>query len=72
MVAAAAPSPSLRTVADRVNDAPVSRLLSFTEGDCTSRSGLVGGGGADTVTDTALEQLFVVSDSPVTASTHAP
>ena len=45
VVAAAAPSPSLRTVADRVNDAPAAGLLSFTEGEPTSRSGAVVAGG---------------------------
>ena len=46
--------------------------LSLTVGDPTSRSGAVVATGADTVTCTDTEQLFVVSDSSVTASTHAP
>ena len=70
-----APSPAFRTVADSVKLAPAAGLLSSTDGDSTTRSGLLGGGGgstSDTVTCTDAEQLFVVSDSPATASTHAP
>ena len=59
--------PWLRTVALRVNDAPVVGLLSSTDGVPTTRSGA-----ALTVTAIPLEQLFVVSDSPDTESTQAP
>ena len=66
-MAAEAPSPALLTVADSVNDSPVSGVLSVTESDPTTKS--VSG---ITVTDIDTdEQLFVVLDSPATASTHA-
>ena len=58
---------------DRVNALPVVGLLSFTDGEPTTKSGLTcGGGGTDTVTCTEPEQLLVVSDSPATASAQAP
>ena len=38
-MAAEAPSPAFRTVADRVNVVPEVGLLSVTEGDSTTRSG---------------------------------
>ena len=56
------------TVADSVNESPVFKSLSFTDADPTTRSGC----GSATVTVTDDEQLFVVSDSPVTVSTQAP
>ena len=56
-----------RTVAERVNIEPAIGLVSLTENSVTSRSV-----GSDTSTCTDIEQLFVVSDSSVTASTHAP
>ena len=61
--------PLLLTVADSVTCPPVTGLASLTEANVTVRSGCFGSG---TVTITDDEQLFVVSDSPVTASTHAP
>ena len=72
-----APSPAFRTVAESVKPAPAAGLPSLTDGDSTTRSGWVCGGGgggstADTVTRTDAEQLFAVSDSPATESTHAP
>ena len=57
------------TVADRANHAPASGLLSSAGGDPTTRSE---GYGSLTTTSRDLEQLFVVSDSSDTASTHAP
>ena len=60
--------PAFRTVADKVKLAPDAGLLSLTVGDPTTKSG----SGSGTVTAMAPEQLFVVSDSPVTASTQAP
>ena len=65
-MAAAAPSPSFRTVAERVNVEPAIGLVSLTENAVTTRSVPI----TSTVTDD--EQLFVVSDSSATASTHAP
>ena len=62
------PSPWFSTVAVSANGAPPAGLLSFTDGDPTTKSGF----GCGTVTCTDAEQLFVVSDSSVTASTHAP
>ena len=59
----------MRTVALSVNDSPVVGLLSLTEGAPTTRSGAAA---AVTVTVTAVEQLFVVSDSPDSRSTQAP
>ena len=70
MVAGASPSPSLRTVTDRLKDAPVCGLASFTAGVPNARSGFGGGAVASTLTE--VEQLFVVSDSSATVSTHAP
>ena len=49
---------------------PVGELLSFTEGEPTVRSEGGCGADADTTMATDPEQLFVVSDSPATASTH--
>ena len=57
------------TVADRVKLAPAAGLLLLTDGAPIARSGWTGSG---TVTCTDAEQLLVVSDSPATASTHAP
>ena len=71
-MAAASPSPVFRTSADSVNAVPVVGLLSLTDGESTTRSGLVCTGGSDTSSCTDVEQLFAVSDSPATASTHAP
>ena len=63
------PLPWLRTVAFSVKDAPAAGALVSTVGVSTTRSGA---GAAPTVTVTAAEQLLAVSDSPDTASTHAP
>ena len=67
MVLPAALPPWLRTVALSVRDAPASGLLSLTVGVPTTRSG-----GPPTVTLTAVEQLFVVSDSFQSEPTQAP
>ena len=74
VVAGASPSPSFRTVAVMVKEAPAVGRLSVTEGAATTRSGSScgGGGAAGTVTCTEGEQLLAVSTSPETASTHAP
>jgi hypothetical protein len=48
---------------------PTTGLSALTVGDSTTRSGDAGYG---TLTVTDEEQLFIVSDSPVTASTQAP
>ena len=66
VVVAAAPSPALSTRTDRVNGAPAAGTLSLTVGAATAKSS------SDTVTGTDDEQLLVMSDSPVTGSTHAP
>ena len=73
-MAGASPSPSLRTVAERASEAPAAGRLLVTDGAATTRSGSPcgGRGASDTVTCTAVEQLLAVSDSPVTASAHAP
>ena len=60
--------PAFRTVADKVKLAPDVGLLSLTVGDPTTKSG----SGSATVKSSDPEQLFVVSDSSVTASTHTP
>ena len=59
----------MRTVAASVKRAPAAGALSLTVGVSTTKSGA---GAAPTVMATAAEQLFVVSDSLVTASTQAP
>jgi hypothetical protein len=59
----------LLTVADSVMLVPVTGRSSLTDGNVTSKSGRLGSG---TVTGTDVEQLFVVSGSSITASTHAP
>ena len=73
-MAADAPSPSFLTVADRVNVVPAAGPLSLTDGDDTTKSGWPSGSVTVicTLTCTDVEQLFVVSDSSDTASTHAP
>jgi hypothetical protein len=61
--------PVFLTLADKVKAAPTTGLSALTVGDSTTRSGDAGYG---TLTVTDEEQLFIVSDSPVTASTQAP
>ena len=62
--------PWLRTVALRSKEFPAAGLLSLTvRRAATTKSGA---GAAPTVTATPLEQLFSVSDSLDTVSTHAP
>jgi hypothetical protein len=59
----------VESAALRVKVVPVAGAFSLTVGASTTRSGA---GGVPTATATPLEQLFVVSDSPVTESTQAP
>ena len=61
-----------RTVTENVNCAPAAGLLSLTDGDATVRSAEPSGFASVTVTANDEKQLFVVSDSSATGSTHAP
>ena len=69
MVAAAALSPALVTVADSVNAPPGAGATLSTQAE-TTRSGSRAAGSV-TITGILAEQLFDESDSPSTASTQA-
>ena len=81
-MAAASPSPSFFTVADKVKDSPASGPVSLTEGDDTTRSGYftgtcgVGGGGGSVTCKVAVPDrspaVAVIVTSPAWIPVASP